>query len=263
MPTLQPERIRQLLGPDGASLQLEVVESIDSTNQHLLMLADRGASHGYCLVARNQLDGRGRQGRRWLSEGEGSLTFSLLWRFEGDASRLTSLPLVVSLATARALEQLNIDGLSLKWPNDLLRHGRKIAGILGEISDAQDGLIGAVIGIGLNVVLGEALSDLLQNPATDLRNAEGQAPEREAVLIAILKTLIPHLQQFSAMGFMPFQNEWLARSAHRQRMIRLTLPNRRVEIGECVGLSDDGALLLRQQGKVHRFHAGDVSLRMT
>ncbi len=263
MPTLEPEHIRQLLGPEGASLQLEVVESIDSTNQHLLMLADRGAPHGYCLVARNQLDGRGRQGRRWLSEGEGSLTFSLLWRFEGDASRLAGLPLVVSLAMTRALEQLNVDGLSLKWPNDLLRHGRKIAGVLVEISDAQDGLIGAVIGIGLNLILEEALSDLLQNPATDLRNAEGQAPGRDAVLVAILKTLIPHLQQFSSAGFMPFQNEWLARSAHRQRMVRLTLPNRRVEIGECVGLSDDGALLLRQQGEIRRFHAGDVSLRMT
>ncbi|NDU91116.1 MAG: biotin--[acetyl-CoA-carboxylase] ligase, partial [Ferrovum sp.] len=139
MPSLQPDRILQLLGPEAQHLQLVVVDSIDSTNQHLLMLADQGAPSGYCLVAQNQLAGRGRQGRPWLSDGEGSLTFSLLWRFQGDASVLAGLPLVVSLSVAQALERLNVDGLALKWPNDLLRHGRKIAGVLVEISDALDG----------------------------------------------------------------------------------------------------------------------------
>ncbi len=263
MSSLQPEPILQLLGSEGRSLQLVMVESIDSTNQQLLMLADQGAPNGYCLVAQNQLAGRGRQGRSWLSDGEGSLTFSLLWRFQGDASRLAGLPLVVSLAMAQALEQLNVDGLTLKWPNDLLRHGRKIAGVLVEISDAMDGTVGAVIGIGLNVVLGEALSDRLLNPATDLRNTGGQAPARDTVLAAILGTLIPSLRKFSETGFQPFESEWMARCAHRDRTIRLTLPNRRVEIGECVGLSEDGALLLRQNDAITRFHAGDISLRLT
>ncbi len=262
MPALEPEHIQRLLGPEGQFVQLVMVDRIDSTNQHLLMLADQGAPNGYCLVAQHQVAGRGRQGRSWLSDGDGSLTFSLLWRFQGDASQLAGLPLVVSLAVAQALEHLNVDGLALKWPNDLLRHGRKIAGILVEISDALDGSVGAVIGIGLNVVLEEALSDLLQNPATDLRNAEGQAPARDTVLATILRTLIPHLQQFSKTGFQPFQAQWLALCAHRDRTIRLTLPNRRIEVGECVGLSDNGALLLRQRGEIVRYHAGDVSLRL-
>ena len=263
MPLLQPDRILQLLGPEGQYLQLVMVESIDSTNQHLLMLADQGAPSGYCLVAQNQLAGRGRQGRVWLSDGEGSLTFSLLWRFGGDASGLAGLPLVVSLALAQSLESLQVDGLSLKWPNDLLRHGRKIAGVLVEISDANDGTVGAVIGIGLNIVLEEALSDRLPSPATDLRNAEGQAPARDVVLAAILGGLIPSLQKFSEAGFVPFKADWMARCAHRDRTIRLTLPDRRVEVGECVDLSDNGALLLRQNGAINRFHAGDISLRLT
>ncbi len=263
MPSLQPDRILQLLGPVGQCLQLVVVDSIDSTNQHVLMLADQGAPNGYCLVARNQLAGRGRQGRSWLSDGEGSLTFSLLWRFQGNATKLAGLPLVASLAVAQALERLHVAGFALKWPNDLLRHGRKIAGVLVEISDAMDGAIGAVIGIGLNVVLEDSLSDQLPNPATDLRNAAGEAPERDIVLAAILETLIAHLQKFSEAGFAPFEAEWMARCAHRERVIRLTLPNRRVEIGECAGLSEDGALLLRQNGAITRFLAGDISLRLT
>ncbi len=124
------------------------------------------------------------------------------------------------------------------------------------------GTVGAVIGIGLNIVLEEALSDRLPGPATDLRNAEGQAPARDGVLAAILRTLIPSLRQFSEAGFAPFKAGWLARCAHRHRMLRLTLPDRRVAVGECVDLSDDGALLLRQDGVINRFHAGDISLRL-
>ena len=263
MPALQPDRILQLLGPAGHRLKLVMVERIDSTNQHLLMLADQGAPHGYCLVAQHQLAGRGRQGRTWLSDGEGSLTFSLLWRFQGGAASLAGLPLVVSLAVAQALERLSVDGLALKWPNDLLRHGRKIAGVLVEISDALDGAVGAVIGIGLNVVLEEALSDQLTSPATDLRDDRGEAPARDVVLASVLEVLIGHLQQFAESGFEPFEAAWMARCAHRERMIRLTLPNRRIEIGECAGLSKEGALLLRQNGTITRFHAGDISLRLS
>ncbi len=263
MPALQPDRILQLLGPSGRCLKLVMVARIDSTNQHLLMLADQGAPHGYCLVAQHQLAGRGRQGRTWLSDGEGSLTFSLLWRFQGGAASLAGLPLVVSLAVAQALERLSVEGLSLKWPNDLLRHGRKIAGVLVEISDALDGAVGAVIGIGLNVVLEEALSDQLASPATDLRDDRGEAPDRDVVLASVLEVLIGHLQQFAESGFEPFEAAWMARCAHRERMIRLTLPNRRVEIGECAGLSKEGALLLRQNGTITRFHAGDISLRLS
>jgi BirA family biotin operon repressor/biotin-[acetyl-CoA-carboxylase] ligase len=272
-------RMLSLLGSDAADIQLQLVESIDSTNQHLLMLADQGAQNGLCLVAQQQTAGRGRQGRHWLSSADGSLTFSLLWRFKGGAAQLSGLSLAVSLGVARALETLQVEGVTLKWPNDLLRHGRKIAGVLVEISDGADGTVGAVIGIGLNVVLNEVLSDRLQNPATDLRSAaflgvrpqarsdpsrgpNTGAPEREAVFASIVHELLPLLRQFAVSGFDPLKNEWMSRSIHQHRMIRLTHPDGRTSAGEVAGVDQDGALLLKQGSTIQRFLSGEVSLRV-
>ena len=278
--TLNDARILSLLGPDAEHIQLQLVEIIDSTNQHLLMLADQGAKSGLCLVAQQQTAGRGRQGRHWLSSAEGSLTFSLLWRFKGGVAQLTGLALAVSLGVARALEVLQVEGITLKWPNDLLRHGRKVAGVLVEISDADDGTVGAVMGIGLNVALDEALSDRLQNPATDLginigvRPPQGSdpnvadvanvagAPDREAVLAAIVHELLPLLRQFAASGFEPLKEEWMSRSIHQHRMIRLTLPDGRTSAGEAIGVDQDGALLIKHGSTVQRFLSGEVSLRV-
>ena len=282
---LNDARILSLLGADAAKIQLELVERIDSTNQHLLMRADQGAKSGLCLVAQQQTAGRGRQGRPWLSDAKGSLTFSLLWRFKGDVAQLTGLALAVSLGVTRALEALQVEGVTLKWPNDLLRHGRKMAGVLVEISDAGDGTVGAVMGVGLNVVLNDELSDRLQNPATDLGNSIGvsigvrppqgsdpntnpntdpvaDAPDREVVLAAIVHELLPLLHQFAITGFGPLKDEWMSRSIHQHRMIQLTLPDGRISTGESVGVDHDGALLLKQGATVQRFLSGEISLRV-
>ncbi len=264
MSDLDPDAVLARLGPERSAVRLVVAESVDSTNERLIRLVAEGTPGGYCLVALNQTAGRGRRGRRWLSDSSGSLTFSLLWRFDRkSAQQLSGLTLVVALAVCRALESLGIDGLALKWPNDLLRHGRKVAGILVELAETSGDDISAVIGIGLNVSLDDALSDNLPNPAFDLRDAQGHTPARGDVLAAILLDLFPALRQFAKEGFPPFQAEWLARSAHHERRIRLALPNHKVEIGICVGLTREGALLLRQGERVTPFLTGDVSLRLT
>lgn len=262
-PDLNADAVRSGLGPEKDALHLVIAETVDSTNERLLHLAAEGASSGYCLVALTQTAGRGRQGNRWLSDSNGSLTFSLLWRFDHRTLRqLGGLPLAVSLALARGLDDMEVDGLALKWPNDLLRHGRKIAGILVETAEAATSGAAAIIGIGLNVRLDDPLADSLPNPAYDLRDKQGHTPCRSDVLAAVLRHLPSVLRQFDAEGFLPFQAEWLSRSAHRERAIRLTLPNRRVETGICVGLTGEGALLLKQADRITPFLAGDVSLRL-
>lgn len=253
-----------ILGPPGTRnpvLSLEVVEETDSTNLRLLEQAREGAPHGKCLLALRQTAGRGRQGRQWLSDEEGSLTFSLLWFFAKPAAQLSGLPLVVTLALIRALEPAGVDGLALKWPNDLLRHGRKVAGVLVELARTPRGETAAVIGIGLNVELKDALADQISIPATDLRDARGYAPSRPALLSAILGQLAPLLPAFSETGFAPFMQEYWERSALRGRRVRLILPSQQVETGECAGISDDGALLLDQHGRLSTFHGGEISLR--
>ncbi|MDE1942952.1 MAG: biotin--[acetyl-CoA-carboxylase] ligase [Betaproteobacteria bacterium] len=260
---LDADAVLSALDAEKDAVHLVVVDSVDSTNERLLKLAGGGAASGYCLVSLNQTAGRGRQGSRWLSDSTGSLTFSLLWRFSHRTThQLSGLPLAVSIALVRALDQAGVDGLALKWPNDLQRHGRKIAGILVELAEGTAQGATAVIGIGLNVKLDEPLADSLPNPAFDLRDELGHTPRRNEVLAAVLRHLLPVLRQFDAEGFAPFQEEWLSRSAHRERTIRLTLPNNRVEIGLCAGLTADGALLLKQGERITPFLAGDVSLRL-
>lgn len=263
MPDLDADAVLARLDAERDAIHLVVADTVDSTNERLLCLAAEGAPTGFCLAALTQTAGRGRRGRRWLSDSSGSLTFSLLWRFEHHSARqLSGLSLAVALALARALEKLGVDGIALKWPNDLLRQGRKIAGILVELVDPVEGDVGAVIGIGLNVRLDDTLSDALPTPAHDLRDARGQTPERSEVLAALLRELLPILRQFAMTGFPPFRAEWLTRSAHQERRIRLALSNHQVETGICVGLSSDGALLLKQGDRITHFLTGDVSLRL-
>ncbi|MDE2353406.1 MAG: biotin--[acetyl-CoA-carboxylase] ligase [Betaproteobacteria bacterium] len=263
LPDLNEDAVRAGLGPEKETLHLVIAETVDSTNERLLHLAAEGMPGGYCLVALTQTAGRGRQGNRWLSDSHGSLTFSLLWRFDHRTlPQLSGLSLAVSLALARGLDDIGIDGLALKWPNDLQRHGRKIAGILVETAETAATGAAAVIGIGLNVRLDDLLADSLPNPAYDLRDEQGRTPCRSDVLAAILRHLPPVLRQFDAEGFIPFQAEWLSRSAHRERTIRITLPDRRVETGVCAGLTGEGALLLKQGERITPFLAGDVSLRL-
>ena len=110
----------------NVGVDVEVVEETGSTNADLLKRA-AALSAPLLLVARNQTAGRGRAGRSWLSSSEGSLTFSLAWRFDGGLPRLTGLPLAVGVALAETLERLGVQ-VGLKWPNDVLRDGDKLAG---------------------------------------------------------------------------------------------------------------------------------------
>lgn len=252
----------QCLLPSPGVLTLEVTGQTDSTNAELLRRSQEDLPHGYCLIALEQTAGRGRQGRRWLSDAAGSLTFSLLWHFSQPASQLSGLPLVVTLALLRACTQLQVQGLALKWPNDLLRHGRKVAGVLVELTPGRAQDARAIIGIGINLHLPETLFDQIPTPATDLRNDQGIPPESNTALARVLNTLTPMLQQFEQEGFAPFQQEWMNYAIHQHRTIHLLLPDQRSIVGECVGLNTEGALLVQQSGQVSAFHNGEISLRL-
>ena len=243
-----------LRGPAQA-IPLQICAETGSTNADLLNAEAWPQHPTLVLLALAQTEGRGRSGRQWLSDG-GSLTFSVRWPFSRSTSQLLGLPLAVAVAVVQGLEDLSVAGLSIKWPNDLLRRGRKVGGILVELSGQS-----AVIGIGLNIALDAALAASLDQMAADVQPMQGPAIQRETVLAAILNRLVPALSVFNAEGFGAFQSDWATRAAWLGRAVRLGPAGSEVAQGTLCGVDAHGALLIEQQGRVSRYLVGDLSLR--
>lgn len=258
MPLIDPARLITLLGAAAGRFDVDNLAEIDSTNSELLRRAADGAPAGSVLVADVQIAGRGRRGRQWLSQPGASLTFSLLWRF-ADHAAVTGLSLAVGVAIARALENLGVRGVGLKWPNDVLLAQGKLAGVLVELQSDARGVL-AVIGIGINLEAPQA-EGLLQ-PASGLGDALAEIPETHRVLAELLKALAQTLDSFEAGGFAAVNEDWRARHAWQHRQVRVLFDDGSERSGICLGADDDGALLLETARGIERLHSGDVSLRV-
>lgn len=260
---LDASRIAHYLG-EAAPFSLEIVDEIDSTNTLLLQRAQAGAPHASVIVAEWQRAGRGRMNRSWHTQLGGALTFSVLWRFAQGAATLAGLSLAVGLAVVRALESMGLSGVSgvgLKWPNDVLWRGRKIAGILIEMQGDALGPSAVVIGAGINVRLSQARDARIDQSAADIETVCGHTVDRNQLLAVLLGEFNRVLLEFERAGFQAFREDWQRRHVHQGCAVRLTLPGGVHESGVARGVRDDGALLLETTRGVRPFHSGDVSLR--
>ena len=258
---LDGDRIRDRLGAHASRFALDVRGAVASTSSALLEAAAHGAPTGRVIVAELQTAGRGRLGRPWLSGIGASLTFSLLWRFERGAGWLGGLSLAVGIAVARVLRREGARDVGLKWPNDVLWHGCKLAGILIELHGEAMGPSAAVIGIGLNIRLPEHLRDGIDQPVTDVERACGAAVDRNALLAALLAELAAVLDAFADGGLAPLREAWLAYDLNAGREVLLRRADGSTESGIAQGIAEDGALLLATPDGVRRYHSGEVSLR--
>jgi len=256
---IDPARLKPLLGTLAVRFDVDALAEASSSSDLLLERAGAGAASGSVLVVDRQTAGRGRRGRHWASAPESSLTFSLLWRFDGGVERLAGLSLAVGVAVARALSALGVAGAMLKWPNDVLLDGRKLAGILVELSAERRGMV-AVIGIGLNLQPPPPDAEI-DTPAASLADALPVLPDRHLLLAQLLLELAPVLDTFASEGFVGLRDEWQQRHAWQNRVVRL-LRDARVELeGRCLGADADGALLVQTASGVERCLSGDLSLR--
>ena len=250
------------LGAQAARFTLEVRAAADSTNTVLLGSAAAGAPSGAVLAVEWQPGGRGRLGRAWHAGVGESLTFSLLWRFARGAAALSGLSLAVGLALTRALAASGATDAALKWPNDVLWRGRKLAGILIELAGDALGPTAAVIGIGINVRLSKMTRARIDQPAVDLETASGAAPDRNRLLAAALIEIDRVLETFARDGFAPLRAEWQGRHAHQGKRVVLTLPDGSRQAGQAKGVAEDGSLLLETRAGLKRYHSGDISVRV-
>lgn len=241
-----------------AGIAVEVVAQTGSTNADLLA---RAASLGapLLLVAEHQSAGRGRAGRSWLSSPEGSLTFSLAWKFDGGPQALMGLPLAVGVALAEALGALG-QPVQLKWPNDLLKDGAKMAGILVETQSAPGGGTWTVIGIGLNLLMPDEMEARLGRSAAGLPWLARM--ERDVLMAALLDGLSAALREFAARGFAAFAARWNLCHAWQGETVVLLDDGVVRHEGRAAGVDDSGRLLLDTVDGRITVMAGDVSLRM-
>jgi BirA family transcriptional regulator, biotin operon repressor / biotin---[acetyl-CoA-carboxylase] ligase len=243
----------------GQGFAVGVAGQVDSTNAVLLREAKAGAAHKQVLAAEWQSAGRGRRGRQWQAMPGGAVLFSLLWRFNQPVAALSGLSLAVGLALVRALRGLGLTEVMMKWPNDILWRGRKLAGLLIELEGDMLSPASAVIGIGLNVRLPESLRTAIDQPVVDLVTA-GLAVDRNHLLATLLTTLDATLTAFEQGGFASLQAEWQAAHAYHGQAVQVQRGDETLH-GIVCGVDGHGALLLdTAQGRM-TLHSGEVSVR--
>ncbi len=250
------------LGELAAAFALDLRPECDSTNSRLLEEPPPDDGRIAVLAADRQTAGRGRRGRTWQSWPGAGLTFSVLWRFTPSAQLPAGLSLVVGLAVARALEELGVDGVQLKWPNDVLIHGRKLAGILVELSSGRGrGPAAAVIGIGINLRLPDAAAVDYPTGVTDLTACLPSPPGPNRLLALVLQHLHGLLGLYASAGFTALRGAWQQRNAFADLPVRI-VGEAEALAGICAGVDDDGALLLQTPDGLVRVLSGEVSLRL-
>ncbi|HJV27400.1 MAG TPA: biotin--[acetyl-CoA-carboxylase] ligase [Aromatoleum sp.] len=258
--SLSADAILRHLGPLAGEFGLQVRAECASTNSELMDAppADDGRVH--VVVAERQTAGRGRRGRQWQSWSGGSLTFSSLWRFAPGAPVPAGLSLVAGLAVVRALEKLGVQGLQLKWPNDVLVNGSKLAGILVELQPGRGRTPAAVVGIGINLRLPDDAYIPDQPAVTDLARQLDLVPAPEALLASVLTELHILFDTYAAAGFAALRGAWQQRNAFADLPVRISGEGTDV-VGICTGVDEDGALLVRTEQGLERILSGEVSLR--
>jgi BirA family biotin operon repressor/biotin-[acetyl-CoA-carboxylase] ligase len=257
---LEPGRLADPMTRAGYQLLLH--DQVSSTNSLLLDMAQQGQSHKSILATEWQSQGRGRRGRTWWAPLGSGLTFSLLWRFQRPLTALSGLSLAVGLALARGFRTLGVDGVAVKWPNDILVQGRKLAGILIETHGDMLSAATAVIGIGINVRSVADAPEAMGFQPIAVEDALGRQPDRNEVLLHLLAELDTVLKTFDSVGFAPFVDEWDALHAWQNQPVRvLGAGGQPILEGVALGVDETGVLRLNTTDGIRLVHSGEVSLR--
>jgi BirA family transcriptional regulator, biotin operon repressor / biotin---[acetyl-CoA-carboxylase] ligase len=262
---LDPVKIRERLGRETRDhvASVEAVWTIASTNTALLARPNPKSGTSQVLLAEYQSAGRGRRGRTWIAPPGGAICLSLSWTFGEVPQDLSALGLVIGVCVLRALRELGVEGAGLKWPNDLLIGEKKLGGVLIELRAESAGPACVVIGIGLNVALGAALTKQIAEggtAATDLTTAGLDAFSRNALAAALISACVKGLLEFQHEGLKPFIEEWRAADALSGRPVNVSGAEGTAR-GLARGIDLHGALVVETPQGLRRFLSGDVTVR--
>ena len=267
-----PAKIDEILRHAGvvSAGKITWFSEVDSTNNRLMQQRKNHDIHGEIHLTERQTAGRGRRGKSWRTARSGGILMSVGWRL-GDA-KPSGLSLVSGLAVVAALREIGVESVGLKWPNDIMANGKKLGGVLTEISGGQ-----GVIGVGINVADspdndtdtaadnstdtgGNNAADTADDlPRTNLKSL-GYDVDRDALAAALIISHCRYLTRFCDAGFAQFVAEWNALNIHKDRAVWIQSPSESFA-GIVRGVDADGALLLDADGDRRRLISGDASIR--
>lgn len=239
--------------------ELRLLDEVDSTNLEAMRLARQGAKEGLIIVADQQRSGRGRRDRCWHSFGNKSLAMSVLLRPEIDPAKVSQLSLVTAVAVYHALSRFAPD-IRIKWPNDILHHGRKLAGILTEMQSDRNQVQAVVVGIGINLLApASGWPEDIKDLATDLTHAAGKQSSRLQIILELITCLEELYLTYIESGFEPIREQWWQAHAASGKSVRIR--NGREDImGVARALDKQGRLVLETKTGTRCVLTGEVEI---
>ncbi|MCT2529232.1 bifunctional biotin--[acetyl-CoA-carboxylase] ligase/biotin operon repressor BirA [SAR92 clade bacterium H921] len=241
--------------------RIEILKSVDSTNKYLHEQTDADYSKAV-VFAERQTSGRGRRGKAWVSPFAANIYMSILWDFEQGAQALEGLSLGVGVAVRRALVELGIGNVGLKWPNDIYIGDKKLGGILLEMIGDPAGQCSVIVGVGINVAMPSKNTVDIDQPWTDLNSESAMPVSRNKLAANLTDHIFQLLDSFEVIGFGHYRDEWQDADAFKGRQGTIQTPRDAIS-GTIVGVDNRGAVQLRlPNGEVQSFIGGELSLRL-
>lgn len=238
---------------------LSILSTTDSTNKQVVKYLNSGGEGPFLCSCEQQTDGRGRRGRVWHSPYGENLYFSLSWKFQSGASVLEGLSLAVGVVIAETLRSMGASQCSLKWPNDIVYEGKKLGGILIELTGDIEGPCQVIIGVGINVSMRARSADIDQ-PWTDLSKVMPTEPNRTNLLIDLVKALLQMLQDYEQNSFAKYRAKFETLNSHQNKKVCLLLGDKKI-FGTVLGVEASGALVVETANGREVFNGGEISLR--
>lgn len=259
--------LESYLSPDGFCKRIECHDCIDSTNIRAKQLAEAGEPEGTLVVADQQTAGRGRRGRGWLADSGVGIWMTLILRPKLEPTQLSGITLIAALAVNRAIREISGADSQIKWPNDIVLAGKKLCGILTEVSSEMNYIHYAVTGIGINVNTVQFPAEM-QDIATSLYLETGQHVDRMTLIGKFAEVYGDYYKQYLQDGNLEtFVEEYNQMLVNRDQQVRIyhgmveDADPSQIETGIARGINADGALLVEVDGDCKAIVSGEVSVR--
>ena len=256
---LAPAEIKPLLKTKWLGKTVHYFRALDSTNSKAYELANQGAEEGEVVIAESQKKGKGRLGRNWFSPPFSNLYLSVILRPKIPPPQAPLITLMAAVATAEAIEKTYGLQPLIKWPNDILLNGRKMAGLLNEIKSETDRIHFVILGIGVNLNIDEKMFPKeIRSVATSMKREMGQGVSRKIFLASLLQELEKWYTVFLRQGEGVILKSWRERAKIKGRQVKMTSFGETIT-GRAIDVDSDGALIIEtKRGERKRVVAGDI-----